>query len=199
MLGGVQRSVRPIASRAAGRSGLGVRMCVRDPRHRDRVQLEACAAERHPWGHVSLEDVCAAGCAVQEGGRMGRQWVRCARSTRPLRSGPCYVLCGRAARIRSLATSREVVGKLLLLPHSTAQAAACRFVEERDGAGGRWSRVRWSRGRCGRLRCSASGSSAVVGRGHGCGQRTEREAMDECLVALGRFRWSPRYQKGNIH
>ena len=43
-------------------------------------------------------------------------------------------------------------------PHSTAQAAACRFVEE-SGAGGRWSRVRWSRERCGcRLRCSSVGN-----------------------------------------
>ena len=36
--------------------------CVRAQRHE---------AERHPQGLVSLEDVCAAGCAVQKGGRAG--------------------------------------------------------------------------------------------------------------------------------
>ena len=94
MQGGVRRSVRPIASRAhggaTGRSGLCVRMCVRDPRHRDRVQLEACAAERHPWG------ACSSGGGVRRrvrraGGRAGGQWVKCARgSTQPSRRiAPC--------------------------------------------------------------------------------------------------------------
>ena len=119
-------------------SNRGVRMCVRDPSHRDRVQLEACAAERHPWGHVSLEEVCGTGCAVQE----DRRAARIVRSGSMLRrSTPCPC---RAAVLPGFARRHRGCGQALSWcpPHSTAQAAACRFVKE-SGAGGRWSRVRW--------------------------------------------------------
>ena len=55
-------------------------------------------------------------------------------------------------------------------PHSTAQAAACRFVKE-SGAGGRWSRVRWSSA-ADAVSAPPPWCGVVVGRGHG--QRTRR-------------------------
>ena len=157
-------------------SNRGVRMCVRDPSHRDRVQLEACAAERHPWGHVSLEEVCGTGCAVQE----DRRAARIVRSGSMLRrSTPCPC---RAAVLPGFARRHRGCGQALSWcpPHSTAQAAACRFVKE-SGAGGRWSRVRWEQHA---LRTPSPlllrRERVVVGRGHGCGQRAHpRVAMEE--------------------
>ena len=123
------------------RSGLGVRMCVRDPRHRNRVQLETCAAERHPWGHVSLEEVCAAGCAVQEGGRaVGKV---CSGEHAAIADVPCC----RAARIRTPPRPQRLWASSLLVP-ATQHGAGC-GVQGCEGVGsrGRWSRVRWSRER----------------------------------------------------
>ena len=106
--------------------------------------------------------------------RAGRQWVRCARgSTRPLRrSAPCYVLPCRAAQIRS--PPQRLWASSWCPPHSTAQAAACRFVDE-SGAGGRWSRARWSREHCGcRLRCSSVGNVWWWGVAMAVGSAPER-------------------------
>ena len=85
-------------------------------------------------------------------------------STQPSRrSAPCYVLCCRAARIRSPPTSREAVGKLLC--SATQHGAGCGVqVVKGVGSRGRWSWMRWSRERCGcRLRCSASPSGTCGG------------------------------------
>ena len=81
--------------------------------------------------------------------RAGGQWVRRARgSTQPSRrSAPCYVLCCRAARIRSLATSREAVGKLLV--PATQHGAGC-GVQVCEGVGSRMVEQHCGR----RLRCS---------------------------------------------
>ena len=63
-------------------------------RHRGRVQLEAraCAAACGSDTRVARVsgDVCATGCAVQEGGWAGGQWVRRARGA--------GIDCGRARR-----------------------------------------------------------------------------------------------------
>ena len=83
----------------------------------------------------------------------------------------------RAARIRTLATTTEAVGKLSLgvPPHSTAQAAACRFVEE-SGAGVAGAGCDGAESAAdARPRSSVGNACEVVGRGHG--QRT-REAME---------------------
>ena len=104
------------------------------------------------------------------GGLRGR---RARGSTQPSRrSAPCYVLCGRAARIRSLATSTEDVGKLL----GFSQSARHRL--RRAGL--------WRSREPGSLEPGAMEQRAlrtqsplllrrervVVGRGHSCGQRT---------------------------
>ena len=129
---------------------------------RVRLEVRVRAYQRHEASTsvtlMSLEDGCAAGCAVQE----GRRAVGEASSggMQPRRSAPCYVLCCRAARDALARHDHRGCGQALgVPPHSTAQAAACRFVEESGGSRGRWSRVRRSRERCGcRLRCSSVGN-----------------------------------------
>ena len=134
MPGGVRRSVRSTALRATGRSGLGVRMCVRDPRHRGRVQLRRAQQSDIRGGHVSLEDVCAAGCAVQEGGRA----VGEASSEHAAIAEERAMLCAVRPCCPDSHARHEQRGCGQALswcpPHSTTQAAACRFVEE-SGAG----------------------------------------------------------------
>ena len=76
---GVLHSVRCTALRvhggAAGRRGLGVRMHMRDPRHRGRVQLEVrVRAQRHEAATavtlVSLEMCAAQGAPCQRADRL---------------------------------------------------------------------------------------------------------------------------------
>ena len=90
--------------------------------------------QRHPWGLVSLEDGCAAGCAVQEGGRaVGKASSGSMQPRR--RTAPCYVPCCRAARGFARRHDHRGCGQALgVPPHSTAQAAACSLWKE-SGAG----------------------------------------------------------------
>ena len=78
-------------------------------------------AQRHEAatavGLVSLEDVCATGCAVQEGGRAAGEGAL-GEHAAMRRSAPCYVLCCRAARDSLAATTTEAVGKLLGFRHT---------------------------------------------------------------------------------
>ena len=117
------------------------------------------SAKRHdaatPVGLVSLWG-CVCRRVRRARGRAGGQWVRCARGSMQTRrrTALCYVLCCRASRIRSLATSRGAVGTLLGFRH-TARRMLRRAVCGGVGSRGRWSWMRWSRERCGcRLRCS---------------------------------------------
>ena len=82
------------------------------------MSLGAPHMEKPVWGGASglLLMACAEGRAVQ--------WIICS----PMRARGTD---GEGMRCCALCP-----------PHSTAQAAACRFVKE-SGAGGRWSRVRW--------------------------------------------------------
>ena len=84
-----------------------IRMRVRDPRHRGRVQLgvRACA-QRHeaatPVMLMSLEDVCGAGGAVQEGRRAVGEVRSGELAATEERAVLCAVRpCCRAARFRS--------------------------------------------------------------------------------------------------
>ena len=115
---------------------------------RPRAARGACVRsgtmQRHPWGLVSLDDVCGAGCAVQEGGRavgaLGGARSHCegARRAHAVRM-PCY----RAARIRTPPRPQRLGGKLLGFRH-TARRRLRRAVCEGAGAGGRWSWMRWA-------------------------------------------------------
>ena len=120
-----------------------------DRRVRMRVRARATAAvcgwgdacvrsgsrQRRPWGLVSLEDVCAAGCAVQEGGRAGSEEGELGEHAAIAEERA--VLCAMLPCCPDSLAAHEQRGcgqALGVPPHSTAQAAACRFVEE-SGAG----------------------------------------------------------------
>jgi hypothetical protein len=106
---------------------------------RPRAARGACVRsgtmQRHPWGLVSLDDVCAAGCAVQGGGwavgALGGARSHCegARRAHAVRM-PCY----RAARIRTPPRPQRLGGKLLGFRH-TARRRLRRAVCEGAGAG----------------------------------------------------------------
>ena len=145
------------------------------PRAAEGVCVRSGTRQRQPWGS------CLWGWVRRRvrraRGRAGRQWVRRARgSTRPLRkSTPCYVLCDRAARIRSLATS---CGQALGFRH-TARRRLGRAVCGGVGSRGRWCRVRWSTERCGRhLRCSSVGKVRWWGVAMAVGTRERRWSSD---------------------
>jgi hypothetical protein len=73
------------------------------------------------------------------GGRAGGQWVRCARGARSHCGGArraAVLPCCRAARIRSLATTTEAVGKLSLGFRHTARHRLRRAVCEGVGSRG---------------------------------------------------------------
>ena len=114
--------------------------------------------------------------------RAGGQWVRRARgSTQPSRrSAPCYVLCCRAARIRSLATSREAVGKLLV--PATQHGAGC-GVQVCEGVGSRMVEQHCGR----RLRCSRISVGNVWWWGVAMGSAPERGDGGEGAVSLCNF------------
>ena len=71
-------------------------------------------AQRHeaatPVMLMSLEDVCATGCAVQEGGRAGSEEGELGEHAAIAEERAGRMLCCRAARIRSPPTSREAAG-----------------------------------------------------------------------------------------
>ena len=79
------------------------------------------------WG-LCLWKVCGAGCAVQEGGRAVRNGARSHRGG--ARRAMCCAVAlpgfARSPRAERLWASSWCP------PHSTAQAAACRFVKERE-------------------------------------------------------------------
>ena len=81
------------------------------------------SAQRHDAstsvGYVSLEDVCATGCAVQEGGRACCEEGALG-GARSHRGGARRAMCCAAVLpgIRSLATTTEAVGKLLGFRHT---------------------------------------------------------------------------------
>ena len=106
------------------------------------VRLEACACaaargSATAVGHASLEDVCAAGCAVQEGGRAG-----CGEGAlgehAAIAEEPCAVPCAMLPCCPDSLARHEQRGcgqTLGVPPHNTTQAAACRFVKESGAAG----------------------------------------------------------------
>ena len=125
---GVLRSVRSTALRVhggvAGRRDLGVRMRVQD-----RATAVACSWRRAQQSDirvlVSLEGVCAAGCAVQEGGRAVGEASSGGHAATEEDRAVC-VPCCRAARDSLARHDHRGCGYTLgVPPHSTAQAAAC--------------------------------------------------------------------------
>ena len=108
-------------------------MRVRDPRHRGRVRLGgACVRsgtrQRRPRGLVSLEDVCAAGCAVQKGGRAGCEEGELGEHAAIAEERA--VLCAMLPCCPDSLAAHEQRGcgqALGVPPHSTTQAAACRL------------------------------------------------------------------------
>ena len=117
--------------------------------HRGRVRLGgACVRsgtrQRRPQGLVSLEDVCAAGCAVQKGGRAGCEEGELGEHAAIAEERAVLPCC--AAVLPGFARSprpQRLWASSLLVP-ATQHGAGCGvlFVKE-SGAGGRWSRVRW--------------------------------------------------------
>ena len=122
-----------------------VRSGFRESRHRERVQLKAraCAAAR--GRHI--RGTCVSGECAPQGGECapqgapckmpGGQWVRCARRGHAATAEEHAVLCAVLPCCSdSLAATTTEAGwqALGVPPHSTAQAAACRFVKE-SGAG----------------------------------------------------------------
>mmetsp|Transcript_43717 Transcript_43717/g.92992 ORF Transcript_43717/g.92992 Transcript_43717/m.92992 type:complete len:182 (-) Transcript_43717:186-731(-) len=178
---GVLHSVRCTALRvhgsAAGRRGLGVHMHMRDPRHRGRLQLEVrVRAQRHAAatsvGFVSL-GMCAPQGAVQEGGQAGCEEGELGEHA-AIAEEPAVLCAVLPCCLDSLAaTSREAVGKLSLGARHTARRRLRRaglWRSREPGSlepGAMWQRA---------LRTPSPlllrRESAVVGRGHGCGQRT---------------------------
>jgi hypothetical protein len=99
-------------------------------------------------------DVCAAGCAVQEGGRAARK----ARSGEHAATEVHAVPCAALSRCPVSLAATEAVGTLLGFRHTARRRLRRAVCEERGGSRGRWSRVRWSSARCGRrLRSSSVG------------------------------------------
>ena len=141
---------------------------------RPRAARGACVRsgtmQRHPWGLVSLWG-CVRRRVCRAGGRVG---CGCARgNTRPQRrSAPCACRAIALPGIRSLATTTEAVGKLLGFRH-TARRRLRRAVCE--GVGSRGSLEPGATEQRA-LRMPSPlllrRKRAVVGRGHGCGQRT---------------------------
>ena len=134
------------------------------PRHRGRVRLggtRACATavrQRRPRGLVSLEDVCAAGCAVQEGGRAGCEEGELGEHAAIAEERA--VLCAMLPCCPDSLAAHEQrgCGQTLVFRH-TVRRRLGRAVCGGVGSRGRWSRVRRSRERCGcRLRCSSVGN-----------------------------------------
>ena len=133
--------------------------------------------EGHPWGSCLWRMCAPQGVPCR---RAGGQAVRKASSgsTQPSRrSAPCYVLCCRAARIRSPPTTTEAVGKLLGFRHTARRRLRRAVCEEREPASLEPGAMEQRALRTPSLLLLRR-ESAVVGRGHGCGQRT-REAMVE--------------------
>ena len=126
------------------------------------------------------------------GGRAGglRRDARFGSVGRQRRSAPCHA----AARHPGFASRHEQRGcgqALGCPPHSTAQAAACSLRGAREGAGAMGAA-------CDGEVCAADAVSAaphlrrenaVVGRGHGCGQRTRamvsREGASARVIVVG--------------
>ena len=135
--------------------------------------------------------VCAAGCAVQEGGQAVRK-VRSGAATAEERARAAVLRCCRP--LDSLAaTSREAAGKLLGSATQHGTGCGVQFVKEsgREPVGdGSW--VRWSVARCGRrLRCCR----IAVGQ---CGSglwAAHREAALPCYlpprISAGTYRLLP--------
>jgi len=114
---------------SAGDRLVGIR--VRRACHRGRVQLEVrVRAQRHEAaafvGLVSLEDVCGAGCAVQEGGRAGSEEGELGQHAAIAKERA--VLCAMLPCCPDSLAAHEQRGCGQALswvpPHSTAQAAA---------------------------------------------------------------------------
>ena len=135
-------------------------------------------------GLVSLEDVCAAGCAVQEGGRaVGEASSGSMQSRR--RTAPCYVPRCRAAAPPGFARHHDHRGWVASSWGSATQhGAGCgvQFVKEREPGSLEQGAMEQRA-----LRMPSPlllrRERAVVGRGHG--QRT-REAMEErCRLQHG--------------
>ena len=105
---------------------------------RPRAARGACVRsgtmQRHPWGLVSLWG-CVRRRVCRAGGRVG---CGCARgNTRPQRrSAPCacraHAVLSRCPDSHATTTTEAGWQALGVPPHSTAQAAACRFVKERE-------------------------------------------------------------------
>ena len=149
--------------------------CTPCPRHRGRVQLEvrACAAARcsDTRGGSCLWRMCAPQGAPCR--RAGGRAVRKARSgsTQPSRrSAPCYVLCCRAARIRSLATTTEAVGKLLGFRHTARRRLRRAGLWRSREPGVAGAGCDGAESAADAVSAPPSGTCEVVGRGHG--QRT---------------------------
>ena len=123
--------------------------------------------QRKPMG---VSGGCATGCAVQGGEEAGCEEGALGEHAAIAEERAVRMPCYRAARIRSLATSREAVGKLLGFRH-TARRRLRRAV-----CGGVGSRGSLEPGAMGQRALRTPSplllrrESAVVGRGHG--QRT---------------------------
>ena len=148
--------------------------------HRGRVRLggtRACATavrQRRPRGLVSLEDVCAVGCAVQEGGRAGSEEGELGEhaAIAEERAVLCAMLpCCPDSHARH---EQRGCGQTLVFRH-TVRRRLGRAVCGGVGSRGRWSRVRRSRERCGcRLRCSSVGNVRWWGVAMAVGSAPER-------------------------
>jgi hypothetical protein len=140
------------------------------------------SAKRHdaatPVGLVSLWG-CVRRRVRRARGRAGGQWVRCARGSMQTRrrTALCYVLCCRASRIRSLATSRGAVGTLLGFRHTARRMlrrAVCGGVGSRGSLEPGAMEQRALRVPCCRLHCSSVGNVWWWGVAMAVGSAPER-------------------------
>ena len=129
--------------------------------------------QRHPWGAGVSGDGCAAGCAVQEGGRAVGE-VRSG-SMRPLRrSALCACRAAVLPAIRSLAMTTEAEGKLLGFRHTARRRLRRAVCEEREGAGVAGAGCEGAARASDAVSAPPSGKCEVVGRGHGRRTRERR-------------------------
>ena len=157
-------------------SNRGVRIRVRGPCHSGFVQLEACACAAACGNDSRGTCLSVGGCVRHRVRRAGGQRGSCAREEHAAEEHAVHVHCAAVRPSRGFARLHDHRGRGQgwCPPHSTAQAAACRFVKESGGgvAGAGCDGAARVADAVPAAPASPWGKCEV---GHGCGQQRTRE------------------------